>query len=73
MPMCNIEDWKAYLNQNVTACFTKQESCMSIKQLYEGHISISHIINNTHSTKHTKLSGLHLGHYSDTLFYSLVF
>jgi len=62
MPVCNIEDWKDYLNQNVTAHPTKQESFMSFKQLYEGHISVSHITSNTQSTKHTRLSRLHLGH-----------
>jgi hypothetical protein len=44
------------------------KSCMSIKQLYEDHISVSHITSNTQSTKHTELSGLHLGQYSDTSF-----
>jgi hypothetical protein len=73
MPLCNIEDWKDYLNQNVTAHLTKQESCMSIQQLYEDYISLSHITSSTQSTKHTALSGLHLGHYSDTLSYNSVF
>lgn len=73
MPVCNLEDWKDSLNQNVTAHLTKQESCISIKQLYEDHISVSHITSNTQSTKHTKLSRLHVGHYSDTLFYNSVF
>jgi hypothetical protein len=71
--MCNVEDWKDYLNQNVTAHLTKQKSCMYVKQLYEDHISVSHITSNTQSTKHTELSGLHLGHYIDTLFYNSVF
>lgn len=68
MPLCTIEDWKDYLNQNVTAYLTKQESYMSIKQLYEDHISVSYFTSNTQCTKHTKLSGLHLGHYCLTLF-----
>jgi hypothetical protein len=66
MPLCKLEDWKDYLNENVTAHLTKQESCMSIKQLFEDHISVSHVTSNTKGTKHTELSGVHLGHYSDT-------
>jgi len=73
MLICNIEDWKDYLNQNVTAHLTKQESFMSIKQLYEDHISVSHITSNTQTTKHTRLSRLHLGHYFHTFVYNLVF
>jgi hypothetical protein len=51
MPLCKLEDWKDYLNENVTAHLTKQESCMSIKQLFEDHISVTHVTSNTQSTQ----------------------
>ena len=60
MPLCTVEDWKDYLNQNVTAYLTKRVVYV--------HISVSHFTSNTQSTKHIELSGLHLGHCSLTLF-----